>query len=164
MVASMQESAVSTEQLTDELLAFLARVHKTTQTPVFQLAGDLELTLSQLRALFVLAHCDHEPALTELAGAIGLSAAAAGRAIDALVRAEIVSRREDPLDRRVKRLALTPHGEELLERIADARREGLREFVDRLDDAAREALSHALHLIPADAGLAPAGLQSHKDH
>jgi DNA-binding MarR family transcriptional regulator len=144
----MQTTAPSTEQLTDELFAFMAHLMKTTQGGVFQVAGELELTLSQLRALFVLAFIDHPPALSELAHEVGLSVAATGRVVDALVRTDLVSRREDEADRRVKRLALTAHGDEILAQIAAARREGLRQFVESLDDAAREQFSRAFSLIP----------------
>ena len=41
---------------------------------------------------------------------MGLSPAATGRAVDALVRAGLVTRRDDDADRRVKRLALTHDG------------------------------------------------------
>src|SRR5687767_8970320 len=65
--ACMQVSAPSTDELADQLLGFMAYLMKTTQGGVFQVAGELELTLSQLRALFVLAYGDHAPALSELA-------------------------------------------------------------------------------------------------
>jgi DNA-binding MarR family transcriptional regulator len=151
----MQTTATSAERLTNELLGFMAYLGKTTQGGVFQVAGELELTLSQLRALYVLTYCDHAPALTELATHVGLSVAATGRVVDALVRADLVSRREDETDRRVKRLALTPHGEETLARIDAARREGVRQFVDLLDVDAREQFSRALALIPSDLGCGP---------
>jgi DNA-binding MarR family transcriptional regulator len=146
----MQRTAPSTEQLTDQLFAFLAQITMSTQGAVFQAAGEFDLTLSQLRALFTLACGDHAPALSELAGDIGLSVPATGRAIDALVRAGLVSRTEDPDDRRVKRLALTPAGDELLARMGDARREGLRQVAEQLDDDARAAFAHALSLIPTE--------------
>ena len=146
----MQGVGPTTEELTDQLFEFMAHVMKTTQGSVLQIAGDLELTLSQLRALFVLAYGDHAPALSELAGRIGLSVPATGRAVDGLVRSGLVSRSEDAVDRRVKRLALTPRGEEMLARIGDARREGLRQFAERLDDDARAAFAHALSLIPTE--------------
>jgi DNA-binding MarR family transcriptional regulator len=139
--------ATSTDALTEQLLGFVSHLMKTTQGGVYQLAADLDLTLTQLRALFFLAYGDHAPALSELAGQIGLSVPATGRAIDALVRAGIVSRREDEADRRVKRLALTEHGEEILARIGAARRAGLRQFAEQLDDDARAALAHALNLL-----------------
>jgi DNA-binding MarR family transcriptional regulator len=144
----MQTPAPSVDELTDQLLAFMAYLMKTTQGGVFQVAGELELTLSQLRALFFLAFCDHSPALSELAHKVGLSVAATGRVVDALVRDDLVSRREDVVDRRIKRLALTAHGREMLDRISAARREGLRSFAEELDDDARTQFSRAFSLIP----------------
>jgi DNA-binding MarR family transcriptional regulator len=151
----MQTKAPTTEQLTDQLLGFMAYLMKTTQGGVFQVAGELDLTLSQLRALFFLAYGDHAPALSELAHAVGLSVAATGRAVDSLVRADLVSRREDEADRRIKRLALTAHGEEMLAQIGAARREGLRQFAEALDDDARTQFSHALSLIPTGLDCGP---------
>ena len=151
----MQVSAPTTDELTDQLLGFMAYLMKTTQGGVFQVAGELELTLSQLRALFLLAYGDHAPALSELAHDVGLSVAATGRAIDSLVRAGLVSRREDDADRRVKRLALTDDGEEMLARIGAARREGLRQFAAALDDDARAQFARALSLIPAGLDCGP---------
>ena len=144
----MRQTAVTTDRLTDDLFGFTAYLMKTTQKGVFQVAAELDLTMSQLRALFVLSLCDHDLALGELACEVGLSVAATGRLVDALVRDGLASRREDPVDRRVKRLALTTHGEETIARLAETRREGLRRFVETLDDDAREQLSRALAATP----------------
>jgi DNA-binding MarR family transcriptional regulator len=146
----MQGTAPSTAQLADQLLEFMGHLMKTTEGGVFQVAGELELTFSQLRALFVLAYGDHAPALSELAAQIHLSVPATGRAVDGLVRDGVVSRREDPVDRRVKRFALTPEGEEMIARMGEARREGLRQFAEQLDDDGRAAFAHALSLIPTE--------------
>ena len=72
--------------------------------------------------------------------------------VDALVRDGLASRREDPVDRRVKRLALTTHGQETITRLAETRREGLRRFVETLDADARGQLSRALAAIPSLTG------------
>jgi DNA-binding MarR family transcriptional regulator len=80
----------------------------------------------------------------ELAAAIGLSVAATGRAVDALVRKRFVARREDADDRRVKRHALTAHGRRSLERLAEARRAGVERFVAELPGEDRERLAGAL--------------------
>ena len=146
----MQGTAPTAEQLTQQLFAFLEHLNKTTHGVVFEVAGEHELTLSQLRALFVLAYGDHAPALSELAGEIGLSVPATGRAIDGLVRSRFVSRTEDEVDRRVKRLALTGRGEEIIARIDAARRTRLKEFTEALDDDARAAFAHALSLTPTE--------------
>jgi DNA-binding MarR family transcriptional regulator len=86
-------------------------------------------------------------ALTELAPSMGLSIPAAGRAVDGLVRHGFVARSEDPLDRRIKRLALTDEGRATLTRVMEARLVGLRRFAASLGDSERAALSAALSAV-----------------
>jgi DNA-binding MarR family transcriptional regulator len=117
------------------------------QTELFELIAELDLTVAQMRGLFVLDIADHALALTELAPRMGLSVAAAGRAVDGLVRHGLVSRSEDPVDRRVKRLALTGDGRATLERINAARLVGLRRFAETLGDAERDALAAGLAVV-----------------
>jgi DNA-binding MarR family transcriptional regulator len=144
----MQTSkTVTTGQLAEDLQRFFARVMKGDQGELFALIAELDLTMPQMRGLFVLDNSDHGLALTELAPLMGLSVAAAGRAVDAMVRNELVSRTEDPADRRIKRLALTEHGRAALERINEARLVGLRRFADTLGEAERAALAHALEAV-----------------
>jgi DNA-binding MarR family transcriptional regulator len=140
----VQRALPSVEQLTGELYAFLAHLYKSAEHDVFHVAAELDLTLTQLRCLFVLAISDHEVSLGELAGHVGLSVAAIGRAVDVLVRDGLVTRHEDAADRRVKRIALADAGRDALGRLAAARREGLRTFVETLGDDERERFSSAL--------------------
>jgi DNA-binding MarR family transcriptional regulator len=148
----------STEQVTSELFDFAELVMRSTQSGVLRLAGELDLTLSQLRALYVLLLSERPPALTELAPEVGLSTAATGRLVDHLVRLGLVARREDDADRRVKRLSLTDEGHATLARLAAARRDGLRAFAERLGDDDRARLSAALRPILDRSGL-PAARQ-----
>lgn len=144
----MQTSkAVTAGQLAEELQRFFHRAMKGDQGELLALVAELDLTMPQIRGLFVLDTSDRALALTELAPMMGLSIAAAGRAVDGLVRSELVSRSEDPLDRRVKRLALTDDGRAALARLTEARLVGLRRFADTLGDAERAALSHALQAV-----------------
>jgi DNA-binding MarR family transcriptional regulator len=147
--APMQTTGVSAKQLTDELMAFLATTMKTAQGEVFRVVEELDLSMTQLKLLHVLDGSDGELTPSELAKLVGLSPAATGRAVDALTRQGLVSRREDEADRRVKRLALTDPGRQAVGRIMAARREGLMGFVMTLDPAQRDALSVALQpLLP----------------
>jgi DNA-binding MarR family transcriptional regulator len=147
----MQTTGVSPQQLAGELISFLATTMKTAQSEFFRLAEELDLSMTQLKMLFVLDNADRELTPSELAKLIGLSPAATGRAVDGLTRAGIVSRREDEADRRVKRLALTEEGDEVLHRINQARLEGLTRLFEPLDQAQRDALSAALRpLLPPD--------------
>jgi len=144
----MQTSkSVATGQLAEDLHRFFAKVMKGDQSELFALIAELELTMAQMRGMFVLAAADHGLALTELAPQIGLSVAAAGRAVDGLVRHGFVVRSEDPDDRRIKRLALSADGRATLERMNEARLVALRRFAETLGESERDALADALAAI-----------------
>jgi DNA-binding MarR family transcriptional regulator len=140
----MQTTAVSPEQLSDELGRLIRHMVQLQQGDAFGGARDTELTFSQVRALCVLEHADEELALTALAPRLGLSPAATGRALDALADRGLVDRRPDPLDRRVKRLALTDAGHETAQRVLSAKRDAVLRFAQSLGDGEREELSRAL--------------------
>jgi DNA-binding MarR family transcriptional regulator len=82
-----------------------------------------------------------------LSDSLGLSLASASRAVDGLVKQQLVARTEDTEDRRVKRLSLTEAGESLSHRILTARLEGLGKFVASLTPAERTKLESALELL-----------------
>jgi DNA-binding MarR family transcriptional regulator len=153
----MQRTAVTSEQLTDELIRFLGTTMKSTQGEVFRIVEELDLTMTQLKILYVLDNADRELTPSELAKSVGLSPAATGRAVDALTRQGIVSRREDEADRRVKRLALSGAGRDAVTRITAARREGLARLIDSLSPQQRDDLSAALQplLTPFSPDCAP---------
>jgi DNA-binding MarR family transcriptional regulator len=139
----MQTSPGTTsEQLADELMAFFVRLMHGDQGELFAVVAELEVTMAQMRGMFVLNAAGGMP-LTELAPKIGLSIPAAGRAVDGLVRKGLVARAEDPDDRRVKRLSITEDGLAAIGRIAEARREGFRRFAETLDERQRGALAEA---------------------
>lgn len=122
---------------------------KSSQQEAMQIAGEYDLTLSQLRILFTLDHSGSPLSVGELATGIGLSVAATGRAVDALHRGNVVSRTEDLADRRVKRIALSEVGDQAVQRIAQARLEAAERFVGLLDPAEREQLSGAVDTLAA---------------
>jgi DNA-binding MarR family transcriptional regulator len=145
----VQGTAPTIDSVTEDLMGFLAWLFKSADTAVFRVAAELDLSLSQLRALHVLHHADHELALTELAPQLGLSVAATGRAVDVLSHHDLVVRREDAADRRIKRLALTAAGRDKIARLKAARLEGLRQFVASLSEDERERFSRALEPVLA---------------
>lgn len=108
------------------------------------------LTLTQCKALFVLSGPRSQSGACpgkELAENVGLSMATISRAVDGLVEDGYVTRVEDPDDRRVRRIAITESGEEVVGRILTARLEGLREFSATLSSAERRRLDAALDLL-----------------
>jgi DNA-binding MarR family transcriptional regulator len=140
----MQRPAVSSDQLAGEIARFMGNAMRTAQTEVFHIVGELDLTMTQLKILHILDGSGRELTPSEVAQFVGLSPAATGRAVDAMARAGLVSRRDDEDDRRVKRLALTDAGLSAVERITAARVAGIARVVDHLDPDQRVALSAAL--------------------
>src|ERR671926_228841 len=91
--------------------------------------GELELSLTQLRALHVLAYDVEETSLKDLADRLGLSLPAVSRSIDGLVQRGLVTRAEDAEDRRMKQVRATAEAPELLERLTELRLAGIESFV-----------------------------------
>jgi DNA-binding MarR family transcriptional regulator len=144
----MQTSkTVSAARLAEDLQRFFHRAMKGDQSELLTLVAELDLTMPQIRGLFVLDNTDRTLALTELAPRMGLSVAAAGRAVDGMVRSGFISRTEDPADRRIKRLALTDAGRAALARLTEARLVGLQRFAETLGEAERDALANGLEAV-----------------
>ena len=78
---------------------------------------------------------------------LGLSLPAVSRAVEGLVKRGIVTREEDPADRRSKRVVITRRGRRLHDRIYAIRLAGVRGFVEELDPDQREALLNGLRPI-----------------
>src|SRR6266540_604030 len=53
---------------------------------------------------------DGEPTPTKLAATLGISKQAVGKVLDEMEQRGFVERRQDPADRRARRVRLTPHG------------------------------------------------------
>jgi DNA-binding MarR family transcriptional regulator len=109
---------------------------------------ELDLTLSQVRAIHTLACSDPEPLSGgRIAERLGISPAATSRALDGLVNKGILVRTESAEDRRVRLFAITPDGRAAAERLAALKRAQLERFVAGLEPGRRGALSAALDEI-----------------
>jgi DNA-binding MarR family transcriptional regulator len=131
-----------------ELAAALAAFYGRAMRPSNRIIGEferLDLTFTQFKALSAAA--DGQPTVKALAERLGLSLPGTSRAVDHLVRRGLLDRREDPEDRRCKRLSVTASGRDLVHRLDDARRDALETFVQGLQPADRERLLAALSPI-----------------
>ena len=106
--------------------------------------GELELSLTQLRALHVLTRDDETLSLKELADRLGLSLPAVSRSIDGLVQRGLVTRAEDAEDRRMKQVRATSEVPDLLDRLTELRLAGIEQFVGSLSARERSRLAAAL--------------------
>lgn len=114
--------------------------------------GD-ELTLPQLRVL-VMVSSRAGLNLGAVAAGLGVHPSNATRAVDRLVVAGLLDRRDDPSDRRHLVLALTDAGHDLVERVMNLRRSAIAQILDRMPPARRRALVPVMRSF-ADAGGEP---------
>src|SRR3954467_14656778 len=106
MISSTHTSPMSGVELPERLVGLFGAIGKRAN---LQAAGVLEfgdLSLSQVKMLHLL-HAAGGQSVGDLATRLGISAATASRASDGLARAGLVERRDDPDDRRVRRVHVT---------------------------------------------------------
>ncbi|HEX8050033.1 MAG TPA: MarR family transcriptional regulator [Solirubrobacterales bacterium] len=81
--------------------------------------------------------------VSDLAELFGVSVPSMSRAVDALVKAKLASRVEDPDDRRVRRVKITAKGKKLVATLVTVRLGGIESFVGTLSAAQRRKLDAA---------------------
>lgn len=106
----------------------------------------VNLTMSQLKILFAL-RLHGGAGGQELAHLMGVSPATMTGIVDRLVAAGYVTRREDLHDRRVRRIELSPGGDELLDSIVIAGEEHQRRLLDRLSVDELHILADAVEIM-----------------
>jgi len=154
-LASAAAEAPVAAELAEQLLALWRAVLTPRGVGSYAIFEELDLTLTQVKTLIALS--DGELTVKELAERLGLSLPGASRAVDALVDRGLLGRREDPADRRMKRLRCTDAGHEALTRLDEARLAGVAQFTATLPGAQRRRLSAALRPILEDLERAKAG-------
>lgn len=131
----------------EALTSFLERLSCLGTARAMETFAASELTFSQLRVLFVVCMEPTPMPVHEIADAVDLSVAAAGRVVDRLVQTGLVDRREDPADRRIKRVAPTEQGQAAVDAQLDVKRDLVGRFVAGLPDEFRAHLTSALRQI-----------------
>jgi MarR family transcriptional regulator for hemolysin len=104
------------------------------------------LSFSQVNTLMRL-HFAGQADISDVSQQMGITNAAASQLVDRMVRLGLVDRMADPIDRRIKRLALTPEGHALAEKLVDIRRKWMETFTNSLTSRQREAISDALQVL-----------------
>ncbi|TWE11439.1 MarR family winged helix-turn-helix transcriptional regulator [Rudaeicoccus suwonensis] len=119
------------------------------------------LTMTQFRLLVVLTN-EGTVRLNQLAGSLGVNASTALRTVDRLVAADLVSRTENPNDRREVQLAATDAGYRIVERATDLRRAEIARIVEAMPVSRRREIVKAL-LAFNDAADEPAATNASPD-
>jgi DNA-binding MarR family transcriptional regulator len=144
MQATAAPKQASTRELANSVFALLAYIMKCSNPDTFRAMADEDVSLTHFKALHMLEEQDEELALKEIGETMALSLPAVSRLIDHLHQRGFVERNEDPHDRRMKRVRITPAGHELVQRLTETRLSIVEQFVETLTDAERRRLLAAL--------------------
>ncbi len=104
------------------------------------------LSVSQLGAMFRIQRRGSS-GVTDLGDFMGVTSAAASQMLERLVQQGLVSRSEDPHDRRVKVILLTVKGHRVLEESLLARQAWLTELVSLMSEDEKEKAATILKLL-----------------
>lgn len=135
-----EPSPPSLSKLVPRLMGLL---HRKVTGDTLAIMHEAGLTLPQMVALHALHHRGPS-SINGLAETLNLSTSATSHMVERLVERELVWRREDPEDRRQKRVELAPAGAELLSRLGHAREEELERIQRELDPEVRAAVAQLL--------------------
>jgi DNA-binding MarR family transcriptional regulator len=147
MQATIAPTREKHASLTRDMYALVSYLMRKANAGTFEAIAELDLSLTQLKALCALEAAGEERSVKALAEALGVSLPAMSRAIDGLYERGFVDRREDQTDRRVKRVRLTDEGRTVPRALNEARLSALNELTGSLGDEEAAALEHALGLI-----------------
>lgn len=112
----------------------------------FKGRSTFEISSVQLMGLFVLDE-KGELSVKQLSEELGRSESAVSRMIEDMVARGWADRREDPLDRRAKRIALSAAGRALLQTLEARRVEAEIALVEELEPEAQETVARAMRLL-----------------
>jgi DNA-binding MarR family transcriptional regulator len=144
MSSPQQRSAPTATQHAAELLyALTRRVTLTTTAERIRKLEESELSMTQVKALLLLVEGGRHTG-GEIAERLGISPAAASRAIDSMIQKGLATRSECADDRRVRLLEATDAGVELAAGIADLRRAQIEKFLETLEPEVLDGLIDAL--------------------
>jgi DNA-binding MarR family transcriptional regulator len=137
------------DQLTSDMYALVGHVMRMSNVETFDMLAELELSFTQIKALCALDAESEERSVKALAESMQVSLPGMSRAIDGLYERGFVEREEDPTDRRMKRVRLTPAGRAMTTSLAEGRLVGIQRFLGSLSDEEADALARVLAQVLA---------------
>ena len=143
-------SGVPSSDTAARLGALLRHLFRYDRGNLLRVIEESGLSMTQTKALLELGGHGEvtEPRqVGDLAEALGVSVPSMSRAVDALVRKKLVTRVEDPDDRRVRRVAITAKGTKLVDTVLIVRQAGMEAFAASLSAAQRRKLDAAVEAL-----------------
>ncbi len=113
---------------------------------MFGFARDNGLTMGQFGALLHIHQVDG-CGVSDIGTDLGISNSAASQMLDRLVQLKLVTRTEDPADRRAKQIVLTDKGSQILQEGSLANRNWLEELARSMTEDEREQVRKAIEIL-----------------
>lgn len=133
------------EELEREVLAEYRTFGRSLKARSGEVWMEIDLTLPQLRTLFVLAE-EGPLVIGQIAQRLGIGLSTGGHLVDRLVQAGLAERMEDPEDRRRTVARLTPKGDELYARLLNQVQQ-MQTLIQQLDEDDLAALLQGIRAI-----------------
>ena len=106
----------------------------------------IDLTMAQAKLLYVVT-ATSEQTMSEIAHRLGVTISTASGAVDHLVSIGLLSRVDDPANRRQVRVSVTPYGLETLEQLRELSTGQMRALFEVVDDADLEVIQRAIQIL-----------------
>jgi len=106
----------------------------------------IDLTMVQLKALMIVVG-EHGATGGQLARGLGVSLSTVTGVVDRLVAHGLVSRGEDPVDRRITRVDATAGGQALVDQLYSYRQERMRRVLEGLSSDELRTVRHAMEYL-----------------
>jgi DNA-binding MarR family transcriptional regulator len=112
----------------------------------FSYARDRGLTMAQLGAMF---HIYQKGAcgVSDIGSDLGVTNSAASQMLERLVQLKLITRSENPTDRRVKQIVLTDKGHQILQESSKANQDWLEDLVQTMMAEEQEQVRNALVIL-----------------
>jgi len=141
----MEQHDEARDRLISSVLASQQQVVRSMQGTTKEAWLDLDLTLSQIKGLLVVSHGPLP--IHVLAEQVGLQRPAASILVEHLVQFGVVTRTEDPTDRRRTLVDLTPAGVALIDRLRQGNEAHFRALIERLGQDDLIALAQGVEAL-----------------
>ena len=148
--ATLREVGPAEKDTAARLTALMHHVFLYDRGNQLRVIEETGLSITQCKVLLELGGLGHEAQawqVSDLAELFGVSVPAMSRAVDALVKAKLATRVEDPDDRRVRRVKITARGKDIVATLVTVRMTGIESFVATLSAAQRRKLDAAVEAL-----------------
>jgi DNA-binding MarR family transcriptional regulator len=137
---------IDQRQLLENLKASRRAMARDFFVAVVATLGELDLTMFQFATMILLSD-GSDRAVSEIATLLNRSVSATSRLLDQLVSRRLLTRREDPQDRRARRIALGAAGQRLVDTLMERRAEAQLALMSALSEEETQQVDAAMSLL-----------------